>query len=57
MKADIFNELFVLELANNHWGEIDRGLKIVTDFGRIVRFNNVKAANQVTDKRCRFVYT
>ena len=28
----IFNELFVLELANNHWGNIQRGLKIVQDY-------------------------
>lgn len=40
----IFEDLFVLELANNHWGRLERGLKIVTDFSRIVRFNNVKAA-------------
>ena len=45
MKANrIFEDLFVLELANNHWGNLERGLKIVTDFSRIVRFNNVKAA-------------
>jgi N-acetylneuraminate synthase len=44
MNRDIFDELFVLELANNHWGKVERGLKIVTDFGRVVRFNNVKAA-------------
>lgn len=42
--STIFEELFVLELANNHWGSVDRGLKIITDFSRIVRFNNVKAA-------------
>jgi N-acetylneuraminate synthase len=40
----IFENLFVLELANNHWGRLERGLKIITDFSRIVRFNNVKAA-------------
>ncbi|MBK6637708.1 MAG: N-acetylneuraminate synthase family protein [Rhodocyclaceae bacterium] len=40
----IFEDLFVLELANNHWGHLERGLKIVTDFSRIVRFNNVRAA-------------
>jgi N-acetylneuraminate synthase len=39
-----FEDLFVLELANNHWGRLERGLKIITDFSRIVRFNNVKAA-------------
>ena len=41
---DIFEELFVLELANNHWGNLDRGLKIIEDFGKIVRFNNIRAA-------------
>ncbi|MBF0134903.1 MAG: N-acetylneuraminate synthase family protein [Magnetococcales bacterium] len=40
----LFEGLFVLEMANNHWGRLDRGLKIITDFSRIVRFNNVKAA-------------
>lgn len=40
----IFEDLFVLELANNHWGNLERGLRIVTDFARIVRFNNVRAA-------------
>lgn len=41
---NIFQDLFVLELANNHLGRIERGLKIITDYARIVRFNNVKAA-------------
>jgi N-acetylneuraminate synthase len=40
----IFEDLFVLEIANNHWGRVERGLRIVTDFSRIVRFNNVRAA-------------
>lgn len=44
MNRDIFEDLFVLELANNHWGNLDRGLKIISDFGQIVRFNNVRAA-------------
>ena len=41
---DIFEELFVLELANNHWGRLDRGLRIIEEFAQVVRFNNVKAA-------------
>ncbi len=41
---DIFEELFVLEMANNHWGRIERGLKIVGTFAQVVRFNNVRAA-------------
>ena len=44
INKNIFDELFVLELANNHLGNVERGLKIVTDFGRIVRFNNVRAS-------------
>ena len=44
MRASIFEDLFVLELANNHWGKLDRGLKIVNDFAKVVRFNNVRAA-------------
>lgn len=44
MTRNIFEDLFVLEMANNHWGQLERGLKIITDYGRIVRFNNVRAA-------------
>jgi len=40
---DIFDELFVLELANNHLGSLERGLKIVAEFAQVVRFNNVRA--------------
>ena len=41
---EIFENLFVLEAANNHWGHVERGLKIVRDYGTVVRYNNVKAA-------------
>ncbi|MGB9234109.1 MAG: N-acetylneuraminate synthase family protein [Terriglobales bacterium] len=41
---DIFDELFVLELANNHLGDVQRGLKIINDYAQVVRFNNVRAA-------------
>lgn len=44
MENHIFEDLFVLELANNHGGDIERGKKIINDFARIVRFNNIKAA-------------
>lgn len=43
-KNSIFEHLFVLELANNHWGKLDRGLKIINDYASIVRYNDVKAA-------------
>jgi N-acetylneuraminate synthase len=42
--ADFFNDLFVLEMANNHLGRLDRGLKIIAAYGQVVRFNNVRAA-------------
>jgi sialic acid synthase SpsE len=41
--SSIFLELFVLEMANNHWGRLERGLKIVSEFAQVVRFNNVRA--------------
>ena len=41
---DIFDELFVLELANNHLGDVQRGLKIIANYAQVVRFNNVRAA-------------
>ena len=40
----IFENLFVLELANNHWGNLERGLKIVRDFATVARVNSVKVA-------------
>lgn len=43
MHVNIFHELFVLELANNHLGKVDRGLRIISDFAQVVRFNNVRA--------------
>jgi sialic acid synthase SpsE len=41
---NVFEDLFVLEIANNHWGSLERGYKIVEEFGKVVRQNNVKAA-------------
>ena len=44
VKNEIFDGLFVLELANNHLGDLQRGLNQVEEFSQVVRFNNVKAA-------------
>src|SRR5476651_253610 len=44
MNRVIFEDLFVLEMANNHYGKLERGLKIIREYSRIVRFNNVRAA-------------
>jgi len=47
MKSDIFEDLFVLEMANNHLGKLERGLAIVDKFSKIIRFNNVRAAIKI----------
>jgi N-acetylneuraminate synthase len=39
-----FQNLFVLELANNHLGNLTRGIKIIRDHGTVARYNNIKAA-------------
>lgn len=44
INRNVFDELFVLEMANNHWGSLERGLQIVQDFSKVVRYNNVRAA-------------
>ena len=44
MSHSIFEDLFVLEVASNHQGDVERGLRIISQFAKVVRFNNVKAA-------------
>ena len=44
INRDIFEELFVLELANNHWGDVNRGLRIIKEFGTVARYNDVRVA-------------
>jgi sialic acid synthase SpsE len=44
MNNKVFENLFVLELANNHWGSLERGKKIVKEFAKVVKENKVKAA-------------
>ncbi|MGQ0823973.1 MAG: N-acetylneuraminate synthase family protein [Actinomycetota bacterium] len=44
IRRDVFEDLFVLELANNHLGSVDRGRRIISDFAKVVRYNNVRAA-------------
>lgn len=44
MSQTIFKDLFVLELANNHWGKLERGLKIIDDFAAVVKANGVHAS-------------
>lgn len=40
----IFENLFVLELANNHWGDLNRGKKIVDEFSQLVHKYRIKTA-------------
>jgi N-acetylneuraminate synthase len=41
---DIFEDLFVLEMTNNHQGKLERGIQIIREHSRVVRFNNIRAA-------------
>jgi N-acetylneuraminate synthase len=44
MNNKIFENLFVLELANNHWGCLARGKEIIREFAKVVKQNKVRAA-------------
>jgi sialic acid synthase SpsE len=44
INQDPFEDLFVLEMTNNHQGRLDRALAIVRAHSRVVRFNGVRAA-------------
>lgn len=44
MGDSIFTNLFVLEAANNHWGSVERGRKLIRAFGTVARYNSVRAA-------------
>ena len=51
-----FDDLFVLELACNHQGSLDRGTRIVQEFARVVRINQVKAAIKLQFRSDDFVH-
>lgn len=44
MTHPLFEDLFVLELANNHWGSVARGLQIIEAFAAVAKANHIKAA-------------
>lgn len=44
MDNDIFNGLFVLEMANNHLGSVERGKRIIYAYSKVMQDNKVKAA-------------
>jgi sialic acid synthase SpsE/mannose-6-phosphate isomerase-like protein (cupin superfamily) len=39
-----FSDLFVFDLANNHQGQLEHGLAIIREMGRVARENGVRAA-------------
>jgi N-acetylneuraminate synthase len=39
-----FNDLFILDLANNHQGSVDHARKVIKGCGEVVRANGVRAA-------------
>ena len=43
MKYNFFNNLLVLDLANNHFGDINHAKKIVSDFSKIIKKKKLKA--------------
>ena len=45
MNNEIFEDLFVLEMASNHQGSVDRGLAIIDRFSKVVRFNKIGRAH------------
>ncbi len=42
--TNIFNNLFIFEMANNHQGSVEHGLDIIREMGKIARKRNIKAA-------------
>lgn len=43
-KVAIFNDLFVLEVTNNHKGSVERGMDIIKIFSDVVKLNKIKNA-------------
>lgn len=41
---DVFEKLFIFEMANSHQGSLDHGVKIIKAMGRIARKYNINAA-------------
>lgn len=42
MNSFDFNDVFVLDMANNHQGDVDHGLAIVREMGTVVKRHNVR---------------
>ena len=44
MKNNIYNELMVLDIANNHFGDVNHAKKIVDNFSKVIKKYNLNAA-------------
>jgi len=44
MKGQIFQDLFIFEMANSHQGSVEHGISIIKAMGKIARKYNIKAA-------------
>jgi len=42
--SDIFKDIFIFEMANNHQGRLEHGLNIIKEMAKIKRRNKIKAA-------------
>src|SRR5690554_5091152 len=40
----VFDELFIFEMANSHQGSVEHGIDIIKEMSRIARKHNIKAA-------------
>src|SRR5215470_17903187 len=47
VSRDIFEDLFVLEMTNNHLGRLERGIEIVRQHAEVVHANHIRAAIKV----------
>jgi N-acetylneuraminate synthase len=41
--SKLFENLYVLDIANNHFGDLNHGLKIINQFSKIVKKEKIKA--------------
>ncbi len=39
-----FNDLFILDMANNHQGKVEHGLRVIRDMATVIHANQVRAA-------------
>ena len=44
MNDNVFDKLFILEMANNHMGDIEHGLEIIREFGKVCKKFDFKFA-------------